>query len=127
MFDVSALLKTFLRDMPDPLLTSALYSGFIQAAKIPSDQPRVDCVLGLCLKLPELNLHTLIYLMAFLKRMTLAEKLNKMNSFNLAVCIGPNIIYNKANKNNDGYINEERIVAQILIENGNAIGRGKSR
>ena len=46
-----------------------------------------------------------------------------MNSFNLAVCFAPNIIYTKVSKCNDLYINEERIVVQLLIENSQAIGK----
>jgi hypothetical protein len=46
-----------------------------------------------------------------------------MNSFNLAVCFAPNIIYTKVSKCNDLYINEERIVVQLLIENSSSIGR----
>jgi hypothetical protein len=61
--------------------------------------------------------------MNFLKRVTLQEAQNKMNSFNLAVCFAPNIIYTKVSKCNDLYINEERIVVQLLIENSSSIGR----
>ena len=46
-----------------------------------------------------------------------------MNSFNLAVCFAPNIIYTRINKVNDLYINEERIVVQLLIENSSLIGK----
>jgi hypothetical protein len=46
-----------------------------------------------------------------------------MNSFNLAVCFAPNIIYTKINKLNDLYINEERLVVQLLIENSSLIGK----
>ena len=61
--------------------------------------------------------------MNFLKRITQQEAVNKMNSFNLAVCFAPNIIYTKINKVNDLYINEERIVVQLLIENSSMIGK----
>ncbi len=61
--------------------------------------------------------------MNFLRRITQQEAINKMNSFNLAVCFAPNIIYTKINKVNDLYINEERIVVQLLIENSHRIGK----
>jgi len=117
--------KLFFRELPESLLTFGLYSSFIQAVKLDSGKSRTECLLALCLKLPELNLHTLIYLMHFLKKITLAESFNRMNSFNLAVCFAPNIIYTRINKSNDLYINEERIVVQLLIENSNLIGRGR--
>jgi hypothetical protein len=122
IFDVTSLLKQFFRELPESLLTFALYSNFIQAVKLESNKSKLDSILNLCLQLPEINLNVLIYLMSFLKRITMQESSNKMNSFNLAVCFAPNIIYTKINKVNDLYINEERIVVQLLIENSSSIG-----
>ena len=120
---MTSLFKQFFRELPESLLTFALYSNFIQAVKLDSSKSKLDSILNLCLQLPELNLNVLIYLMSFLKRITLQETSNKMNSFNLAVCFAPNIIYTKINKVNDLYINEERIVVQLLIENSSFIGK----
>ncbi len=123
IFDVTSLFKQFFRELPESLLTFALYSNFIQAVKLDTTKSKLDSILNLCLQLPELNLNVLIYLMGFLKRVTLQETSNKMNSFNLAVCFAPNIIYTKLNKCNDLYINEERIVVQLLIEHSSSIGK----
>lgn len=123
IFDVTSLFKQFFRELPESLLTFALYSNFIQAVKLDTTKSKLESILNLCLQLPELNLNVLIYLMNFLKRVTLQETSNKMNSFNLAVCFAPNIIYTKVNKCNDLYINEERIVVQLLIENSSSIGK----
>jgi hypothetical protein len=116
--------KLFFRELPESLLTFALYQSFIQAVKLDTTKSKIEALLNLCLKLPDLNLHVLIYLMHFLKKVTLNEVQNKMNSFNLAVCFAPNIIYTRLNKMNDMYINEERIVVQLLIENSGLIGKG---
>ncbi len=113
----------FFRELPESLLTFALYSSFIQAVKLETTKSKLESILNLCLQLPDINLNVLIYLMNFLKRVTQQESVNKMNSFNLAVCFAPNIIYTKINKVNDLYINEERIVVQLLIENSSMIGK----
>jgi len=123
IFDVTSLLKQFFRELPESLLTFALYSNFIQAVKLDTTKSKLESILNLCLQLPELNLSVLIYLMNFLKRVTIQESQNKMNSFNLAVCFAPNIIYTKVSKCNDLFINEERIVVQLLIENSSSIGK----
>jgi hypothetical protein len=123
VFDLTSLIKLFFREMPESLLTFSLYSNFIQAVKLDTTKSKLESILNLCLQLPDLNLHLLIYLMHFLKQVTLQESLNKMNSFNLAVCFAPNIIYTRINKVNDLYINEERIVVQLLIENSSLIGK----
>lgn len=116
-------MKLFFRELPESLLTFALYSNFIKAVKLESSNSQLESILNLCLQLPDINLHVLIYLMNFLKKITLQETHNKMNSFNLAVCFAPNIIYTRINKSNDLYINEERIVVQLLIENSSLIGK----
>jgi hypothetical protein len=123
IFDLTSLIKLFFREMPESLLTFSLYTNFIQAVKLDTTKSKLDSILNLCLQLPDLNLHVLIYLMSFLKKITQHESLNKMNSFNLAVCFAPNIIYTRINKVNDLYINEERIVVQLLIENSVMIGK----
>ena len=123
IFDLTSLIKLFFRELPESLLTFSLYSHFIQAVKLETTKSKLESILNLCLQLPDLNLHVLIYLMHFLKQITLQETHNKMNSFNLAVCFAPNIIYTRINKLNDLYINEERIVVQLLIENSSLIGK----
>jgi len=123
IFDLTSLIKLFFRELPESLLTFALYSNFIQAVKLETTKSKLESILNLCLQLPDINLHVLIYLMHFLKQITQQESHNKMNSFNLAVCFAPNIIYTRLNKVNDLYINEERIVVQLLIENSSLIGK----
>ncbi|CAF0912481.1 unnamed protein product, partial [Brachionus calyciflorus] len=123
IFDLTSLVKLFFRELPESLLTFSLYSNFIKAVKLESTNSKLESILNLCLQLPDINLHVLIYLMHFLKKITINESLNKMNSFNLAVCFAPNIIYTRINKSNELYINEERIIVQLLIENSSLIGK----
>uniref|UniRef100_A0A8C1AS88 Rho GTPase activating protein 6 n=1 Tax=Cyprinus carpio carpio TaxID=630221 RepID=A0A8C1AS88_CYPCA len=98
--DVAALLKEFLRDMPDPLLTRELYSAFITLNK--TDQHTVTQLL-ICL-LPACNSDTLQCLLHFLSDVANhAEDSrdadgnevigNKMTSLNLATIFGPNLLH----------------------------------
>uniref|UniRef100_A0A8C1F7C3 Rho GTPase activating protein 6 n=2 Tax=Cyprinus carpio TaxID=7962 RepID=A0A8C1F7C3_CYPCA len=98
--DVAALLKEFLRDMPDPLLTRELYSAFITLDK--ADQHTVIQLL-VCL-LPACNSDTLQCLLHFLSDVANhAEDSrdadgnevigNKMTSLNLATIFGPNLLH----------------------------------
>lgn len=123
MGDMTSVVKSFIREIPGSLLTFALYSSFIQAAKLePTGKTRLDALLNLCLQLPDAHLHLLIYLMNFLHQVTLHDSVNKMNAFNLATIFAPNIIYNPDPQSN-AYLNEERLVTQTLIENSSMIGR----
>uniref|UniRef100_A0A8C5LW46 Rho GTPase activating protein 6 n=1 Tax=Leptobrachium leishanense TaxID=445787 RepID=A0A8C5LW46_9ANUR len=101
--DVAALLKEFLRDMPDPLLTRELYTAFINTIMVdPDDQL---CVLQLLIYLlPPCNCDTLHRLLQFLSTVAShAEDTfdkdgqeitgNKMTSLNLATIFGPNLLH----------------------------------
>ena len=122
IFDVTSLVKLFFRELPESLLTFTLYSHFIQAIKLDTSRSK-SAILNLCVQLPDINLHVLIYLMHFLKQISAHESDNKMTSFNLAVCFAPNIIYTRFNKINELFINEERMILQFLIENSSLIGK----
>ncbi|XP_029459141.1 LOW QUALITY PROTEIN: rho GTPase-activating protein 6 [Rhinatrema bivittatum] len=101
--DVSALLKEFLRDMPDPLLTKELYTAFINTMLLEPDEQ--ICTLQLLIYLlPPCNCDTLQRLLQFLS--TVANHAedtvdkdgqevmgNKMTSLNLATIFGPNLLH----------------------------------
>ncbi|XP_030066348.1 rho GTPase-activating protein 6 isoform X1 [Microcaecilia unicolor] len=100
--DVAALLKEFLRDMPDPLLPRELYSAFITAAAL--DAPEQLAVLQLLIYLlPPCNGDTLLRLLQFLNTVALhaqdsctadGQEMpgNKMTAANLAMVFGPNLL-----------------------------------
>ncbi|XP_016367119.1 rho GTPase-activating protein 6-like isoform X1 [Sinocyclocheilus rhinocerous] len=101
--DVAALLKEFLRDMPDPLLTRELYSAFISCASLDKADQYTVIQLLICL-LPACNSDTLQCLLHFLSDVANhAEDSrdadgnevigNKMTSLNLATIFGPNLLH----------------------------------
>ncbi|KAM5182455.1 rho GTPase-activating protein 6 isoform 2-T2 [Mantella aurantiaca] len=101
--DVAALLKEFLRDMPDPLLTRELYTPFIHTIMLdPEDQ--LATLQLLIYLLPPCNCDTLHRLLQFLSTVAShAEDAvdkdgqeitgNKMTSLNLATIFGPNLLH----------------------------------
>ncbi|XP_070606929.1 rho GTPase-activating protein 6 isoform X5 [Erythrolamprus reginae] len=101
--DVAALLKEFLRDMPDPLLTRELYTPFINTLLMDPHEQQNTLQLLICL-LPPCNCDTLHRLLQFLA--TVASHAedrkdedsqeipgNKMTSLNLATIFGPNLLH----------------------------------
>ncbi|XP_061654085.1 rho GTPase-activating protein 6 isoform X1 [Phyllopteryx taeniolatus] len=101
--DVAALLKEFLRDMPDPLLTKELYTAFINTTLLDPDEQQSVMQLLVYL-LPASNSDTLHRLLLFL--FTVADHAhdrqdkdrqeitgNKMTSLNLATIFGPNLLH----------------------------------
>ncbi|KAJ8407065.1 hypothetical protein AAFF_G00287410 [Aldrovandia affinis] len=101
--DVAALLKEFLRDMPDPLLTKELYTAFINTMLLDREEQQSSLQLLVYL-LPPCNSDTLHRLLDFLS--TVASHAhdthnkdgqqitgNKMTSLNLATIFGPNVLH----------------------------------
>uniref|UniRef100_A0A8C8LKK9 Rho-GAP domain-containing protein n=1 Tax=Oncorhynchus tshawytscha TaxID=74940 RepID=A0A8C8LKK9_ONCTS len=101
--DVAALLKEFLRDMPDPLLTKELYTAFINTMLLDCEEQWSATQLLVYL-LPACNSDTLHRLLQFLS--TVANHAhdsqdkdgqevtgNKMTSLNLATIFGPNLLH----------------------------------
>lgn len=89
---VTTLLKHFLRDLPDPLLTSAAYTDFIIAAKIDDDISRRDSLHAVINGLPDPNYATLRVLTLHLARVAEHSGRNRMTPSNLAICFGPTLL-----------------------------------
>ncbi|XP_077302594.1 rho GTPase-activating protein 1-like [Arctopsyche grandis] len=89
----AVMLKTFLRDLEEPIMTFELYEEITQFQTWPKeDKPRKVKILILE-KLPIDNYKLLKYIMQFLWKVMDRCDLNKMTSSNLAVVIGPNLVW----------------------------------
>lgn len=98
---LAALLKRYLRDLPDPLMTHKLYRLWINAAKINDLERRKHCLHLTCCLLPKSHRDCLEILFSFLKWAgsfhQLDEELgSKMDIRNLATVIAPNILTNSS-------------------------------
>ncbi|XP_038586071.1 rho GTPase-activating protein 36 isoform X2 [Micropterus salmoides] len=100
--DVAALLKEFLRDMPDPLLPRELYPAFLHANLL-RGADQIQYLQHLLYLLPPCNCDTLLRLLSLLHTVqsfaqdsigTNDEEIpgNKMTAANLAVIFGPNLL-----------------------------------
>ncbi|KAI8581312.1 hypothetical protein K450DRAFT_232442 [Umbelopsis ramanniana AG] len=98
---VAALLKKFLREMPEPLLTFKLHRLIIFSQKLESEAERRRVLhLALCM-MPKVNRDTVEVLLHFLRwTATFAHVDGKMGSMmdltNLATVIAPNVLYSKS-------------------------------
>ncbi|GFP52990.1 probable Rho-GTPase-activating protein 7 [Trichoderma asperellum] len=89
---VTGLLKQFFRDLPDPLFTTEHHSSFINAAKHEDEIVRRDNLHAIINSLPDPNYATLRALMLHLHRVIDNSHINRMNSHNLAVILGPTLM-----------------------------------
>ena len=99
---VTTLLKHFLRDLPDPLLTAAQYRDFIQAAKLDEDIVRRDSVHALVNALPDPNYATLRVLAIHLHKVAQHSNTNKMTHNNLAIVFAPTLMGQRVGVNGNG-------------------------
>ncbi|KAI8451109.1 hypothetical protein BY996DRAFT_6432242 [Phakopsora pachyrhizi] len=95
---LAALLKKFLRDLPDPLLTFKLYHLFIASQRVDNDLARRKALHLICCLLPKAHRDTMEVLFVFLKWVASfshvdEETGSKMDLQNLATVITPNILY----------------------------------
>lgn len=95
---VAALLKRYLRELPDPLMTYKLYRVWIAAAKIPDEDKRRQCLHLACCLLPKCHRDSLEILFCFLKWASSFHQVDdesgsKMDIKNLATVIAPNILF----------------------------------
>ncbi|KAL3961833.1 hypothetical protein ACCO45_003356 [Purpureocillium lilacinum] len=96
---LAALLKRYLRDLPDPLMTHKLYRLWVSAAKIADPAVRKQCLHMACCLLPKSHRDSLEILFTFLKWAGSFHQLDdevgsKMDIRNLATVIAPNILTN---------------------------------
>ncbi|KAF7309814.1 hypothetical protein MIND_00353300 [Mycena indigotica] len=89
--NVSSVLKMWLRELPDPLLTFELQQGFVDAAKIENERLRHIRLHERVNDLPDANYATLKYFMGHLHRINQHAAENSMSIQNLAIVFGPTL------------------------------------
>ncbi|KAG9122139.1 hypothetical protein FRC07_001612 [Ceratobasidium sp. 392] len=97
---LAALLKKFLREMPDPLLTYRLYKLLLAAQSIRDEKEKTKLLHYITILLPKAHRDTMEVLFVFLKWVSLfshvdEETGSKMDLVNLATVITPSILYSK--------------------------------
>uniref|UniRef100_A0A0R3S0N7 Rho-GAP domain-containing protein n=1 Tax=Elaeophora elaphi TaxID=1147741 RepID=A0A0R3S0N7_9BILA len=88
---LSSALKTFLRNLPEPLMTFDLHPHFINAAKMDS-KTRVSCIHYFVYKLPQIHFEMLQIIIEHLRKVADHSSENLMTVGNLGVCFGPTLM-----------------------------------
>ncbi|XP_021915337.1 rho GTPase-activating protein 1 isoform X2 [Zootermopsis nevadensis] len=89
----AVLLKTFLRELEEPLMTFDLYDEITQFQSMSKEERPRQVKILILEKLPEDNYQILKYIVQFLSKVMDRSDLNKMTSSNLAVVFGPNLVW----------------------------------
>ncbi|KAE9421150.1 hypothetical protein Angca_008094 [Angiostrongylus cantonensis] len=89
---ISSAVKTFLRNLPEPLMTFDQHSLFINAAKMDDRRTRIDHIHYYVHKLPPDHRSMLEIVIRHLKRVADNSVENLMTVGNLGVCFGPTLL-----------------------------------
>uniref|UniRef100_A0AAR2JGV7 Rho GTPase-activating protein 17 n=1 Tax=Pygocentrus nattereri TaxID=42514 RepID=A0AAR2JGV7_PYGNA len=92
---VAGALKSYLRELPEPLMTYQLYDEWIQASNVPDPDKRLQALWLVCDQLPKNNKANFRYLVKFLAKLAQESELNKMTPSNIAIVLGPNLLWAK--------------------------------
>ncbi|XP_013764473.1 rho GTPase-activating protein 44-like isoform X1 [Pundamilia nyererei] len=108
---IAGALKSYLRELPEPLMTFELYNDWIQASNIQDQDKRLQALFNACEKLPSANNTNFKYLIKFLSKLTEYQDVNKMTPGNIAIVLGPNLLWTQ----NDGNITEMMTTVSLQI------------
>ncbi|XP_069657417.1 T-cell activation Rho GTPase-activating protein-like, partial [Haliaeetus albicilla] len=89
---LAAVLKDFLRSIPDKLLVNNLYEDWMQAMERTGKEERLSELKAVAEKLPAANLLLLKQLLSLLQHIGHNAATSRMTASNLAICLGPNLL-----------------------------------
>uniref|UniRef100_A0A673BIN0 Myosin IXB n=1 Tax=Sphaeramia orbicularis TaxID=375764 RepID=A0A673BIN0_9TELE len=89
---VTGLVKQWLRELPDPLMTFTHYNDFLHAVELPEKQEQLHAIYKVIEELPTANFNTLERLVFHLVRVCKEETHNRMSPNSLAIVFAPCIL-----------------------------------
>uniref|UniRef100_A0A915I2X9 Rho GTPase-activating protein 1 n=1 Tax=Romanomermis culicivorax TaxID=13658 RepID=A0A915I2X9_ROMCU len=89
----AVLLKTFLRNLPEPLMTFELFSDLSKIQDIKDRDRCIAQIKSIINRLPIENCCLLKFLIRFLHKVAEKSDINLMNATNLAIVFGPNLAW----------------------------------
>ncbi|KAK3089695.1 hypothetical protein FSP39_005689 [Pinctada imbricata] len=94
LHSVAGALKQYLRELPEPLLTTSLYPEFMKASQLPQDQ-KLQSLWSALRTIPDINYNNFRYLIKFLAKLAARSSENKMTPSNISIVIGPNLLWSE--------------------------------
>ncbi|KAM5324919.1 rho GTPase-activating protein 18 isoform 2-T2 [Glossophaga mutica] len=89
--DAASLLKLFIRELPQPLLSVEYLQAFQAIQNLPTKKQQLQALNLLVILLPDANRDTLKALLEFLQRVIDNKEKNKMTAMNVAMVMAPNL------------------------------------
>ena len=113
---ISSVLKQYLRRLPNPLISFDSYEAFIGTSAIPDSSIRVRVLKDVLRDLPQSHYQTLKTLLSHLHKVSTYSEKNLMTSKNLAVVLGPTIVWDQAGQKEIQDMHDKTACIQFCIE-----------
>lgn len=119
VFTLAQAIKLYLRELPEPLLTFAMFEDWISCIGNPKVATRIPRCKELVDKLPNAFQTNLQYLIWFLSQVAAKEPENKMGASNLGLVLGPNVLRSEGEDDNDSItaLNASSALVELMIKN----------
>ncbi|XP_027983233.2 rho GTPase-activating protein 17 isoform X4 [Eptesicus fuscus] len=108
---VAGALKSYLRELPEPLMTFHLYEEWTQVASVQDQDKKLQDLWRICQKLPPQNFVNFRYLIKFLAKLAQTSDVNKMTPSNIAIVLGPNLLWAR----NEGTLAEMAAATSVHV------------
>uniref|UniRef100_A0A8C0EQA3 SH3 domain-binding protein 1 n=1 Tax=Bubo bubo TaxID=30461 RepID=A0A8C0EQA3_BUBBB len=127
---VAGALKSYLRELPQPLMTFELYNEWVKvASKKPGERGR--SLRDTCSHLPQESYNNLRYLIKFLAKLAEHQEVNKMTPSNIAIVLGPNLLWSQQSTGDPMQLDLASVssiqvvgVVEALIQNADSLFPG---
>ncbi|XP_018026376.1 uncharacterized protein LOC108681812 [Hyalella azteca] len=91
--DAACLIKQFFRCLPQPILETSVHTRMLRCLlTLEEGEPRVAGLVLCSLLLPSPSQHCLVYFLNFLNEIVQESSSNRMDAYNLAVVLSPNLL-----------------------------------
>nr|BAB55203.1 unnamed protein product [Homo sapiens] len=108
---VAGALKSYLRELPEPLMTFNLYEEWTQVASVQDQDKKLQDLWRTCQKLPPQNFVNFRYLIKFLAKLAQTSDVNKMTPSNIAIVLAPNLLWAR----NEGTLAEMAAATSVHV------------
>uniref|UniRef100_A0A8D0EXA5 SH3 domain-binding protein 1 n=1 Tax=Strix occidentalis caurina TaxID=311401 RepID=A0A8D0EXA5_STROC len=128
---VAGALKSYLRELPQPLMTFELYNEWVKVASLKDVDSRVQSLRDTCSHLPQESYNNLRYLIKFLAKLAEHQEVNKMTPSNIAIVLGPNLLWSQQSTGDPMQLDLASVssiqvvgVVEALIQNADSLFPG---
>ncbi|CAM9979101.1 unnamed protein product [Bubo scandiacus] len=129
---VAGALKSYLRELPQPLMTFELYNEWVKVASLKDVDSRVQSLRDTCSHLPQESYNNLRYLIKFLAKLAEHQEVNKMTPSNIAIVLGPNLLWSQQSTGDPMQLDLASVssiqvvgVVEALIQNADSLFPGE--